>query len=103
MPVFYEHLREMGDLKRLDVFIFTLGGDTLAAFGLARLLREFTPWVGALVPEKCHSAGSLFVMGANEIVMTRGATLSPFDPSIVSPLNPASRRRPVKDSLFHLA
>ncbi|HTU93272.1 MAG TPA: hypothetical protein VMF69_24540 [Gemmataceae bacterium] len=103
MPLFYEHLRQMGSTERIDVFIYTLGGDTLAAFGIGRLLREFAGWVGALVPEKCYSAGTLFVVGANEIVMTRAATLSPFDPSIVRPLNPAVEMAPGKRQLLPIS
>jgi hypothetical protein len=74
--------------------LFTLGGDTLAAFGLSRLLREFTSEVGVLIPEKCQSAGTLFSLGANQIFMTRAATLSPIDPSISGPLNPVIEMAP---------
>ncbi len=88
MPIFNEHLRGLGDVDQLDVFLYTAGGDTLTGFGLARLTREFAGHVGALVPARCHSAGTLFALGANEIVMTRGATLSPIDPSVTGPLNP---------------
>src|SRR5438067_306179 len=59
IPIFYEHLNQIGNADRVDVFIATQGGDTLAAFGLGRLLREFVQWVGVLIPEKCHSAGTL--------------------------------------------
>jgi hypothetical protein len=89
MPYFNERLRCMGSVDQVDVFIVTQGGDTLAGFGLSRLVRERAPRFAALAPEKCHSAGTLFALGANEIVMLQGATLSPFDPSIIRPLNPA--------------
>jgi hypothetical protein len=88
IPVFFNHLSRFADFKKVDVFIFTQGGDTLAAFGLSRLLREFTSSVGALVPEKCHSAGTLLVLGASEIFMGGAATLTPIDPSVNGPLNP---------------
>jgi hypothetical protein len=89
LPLFYEHLIHFKKHEKLDVFIFTDGGDTLAGFGIGRLIREFFPWYGALVPLKCHSAGTLFALGANQIVMNRAGTLSPIDPSLVRPLNPA--------------
>jgi hypothetical protein len=88
LPVFFNQLRDIGDVKRLDLLVFTSGGDTLAAFGLARLLREFAKWVGVLVPDRCLSAGTLLALGANEIYMTRAGTLSPIDPSVTTPLNP---------------
>lgn len=89
VPIFYNQLRSLGNTQRLDVLISTTGGDTLAAFGIARLVREFAKWVGVIVPDKCLSAGTLFALGANEIFMTRAGMLSPIDPSITTQLNPA--------------
>jgi hypothetical protein len=88
IPIVYNHLRGLDSTRRVDVFLFTTGGDTLAAFGISRLLRQFTKDVGALVPEKCHSAGTLLALGANEIFMTLAATLTPIDPSVITQLNP---------------
>jgi ClpP class serine protease len=88
LPVFFNQLRALGKVERLDVLVFTTGGDTLAAFGLGRLVREFSKWIGVLVPDRCLSAGTLFALGANQIFMTRAGTLSPIDPSITTPLNP---------------
>jgi hypothetical protein len=94
IPIFYDNVRAFNDgggftdSTNVDVFLFTPGGDTLAAFGLNRLLREFTSSVNVLIAEKCHSAGTLFALGATKIFMTKAATLTPIDPSITSPLNP---------------
>jgi ClpP class serine protease len=91
LPVFFDQLRGLGPVTKLDVLVFTTGGDTLAAFGLGRLVREFAPdWVGALVPDRCFSAGTLFALSANEIYMSRAGTLSPIDPSVTTALNPVS-------------
>jgi hypothetical protein len=103
IPLFLQHLQSIGSVERLDVFLFTAGGDTLAAFGLARLLREFSRHLGVLVPLRCHSAGTLLALGANEIVMTNGATLSPIDPSVVGPLNPAIELAPGQRQLLQLS
>lgn len=64
--------------------------------------------MGALIPEKCHSAGTLFVLGANEIFMSKAATLTPIDPSISGPLSPAmevgpGQRLPVPVSVESVA
>jgi hypothetical protein len=88
LPIFFNQLRPHGKVERLDVLVFTGGGDTLAAFGLGRLTREFSKWVGVLVPDRCLSAGTLFALNANEIFMTGAGTLSPIDPSVTTPLNP---------------
>ena len=86
-PVFTEHLDGSGHDK-IDLLTFTLGGDTLAAFGLNRLLREYTNHLSAIISDKCHSAGTLFSLGCNQIVMARSATLGPIDPSVNGLLNP---------------
>jgi hypothetical protein len=89
IPIFFKHLRAIDDPAKIDVLMFTAGGDTLAAFGLSRIVREFAKErVGVLIPEKCHSAGTLFALGADEIVMGAAATLTPIDPSLNSPLGP---------------
>lgn len=100
IPVFFEHLRTFSHHKRIDCLMFTEGGDTLAAFGLSRLLREFTKDVGTLVPAKCQSAGTLFALGSDKIFMGRAATLSPIDPSITSPLNPVVEVAPGQRQLL---
>ncbi len=89
-PIFSEHLKE-NEYDSIDVFLFTLGGDTLAAFGLNKLLREYTTNLNVLVPDKCHSAGTLFALGCNQVLMTKTSSLGPIDPSIHRPLNPAVR------------
>ena len=103
MPLLFDHLREIGRVERLDVFLFTTGGDTLAAFGIGRLLREFCSHLSVLIPLRCYSAGTLLALGANEIVMTAGATLSPIDPSITGPLNPSVEVAPGQHQLVPLS
>ena len=88
IPFFFNQFSRFPDGQKIDVFLFTQGGDTLAAFGLSRLVHEFTGSFGALIPAQCQSAGTLFILGAKEILMGRAATLSPIDPSVNSPLNP---------------
>jgi Serine dehydrogenase proteinase len=85
---FFQHLRTTPNLEKLDILLFTLGGDTLAAYALSRFVRQFAKTIGVLVPHLCLSGGTLFALGANDIVMTRLATLSSIDPSITGLLNP---------------
>jgi hypothetical protein len=87
---FFQHLRTTPNLEKLDVLLFTLGGDTLAAYALGRLVRQFAKKVSVLVPHLCFSGGTLFSLVADEIVMTRLATLGAIDPSISGPLNPTT-------------
>ena len=86
--IFFDHLQKLGDVDRIDVLIYSTGGQTLAAWGLANLVREFCEHIVVLVPYRAYSAATLFALGADEIVMTRLGQLSPIDPSITTPLGP---------------
>lgn len=86
--VLLEHLDRLGKTKKISLLLYTLGGDTLAAWNIVNLIREFCEEFEIIVPNKCRSAGTLMALGANNIVMTKQATLGPIDPSLNSPLNP---------------
>lgn len=89
-PIIYEHLSETGQVAKLLLYIYTVGGDSLAGFGIVNLLREFCDTLEVIVPFKALSCGTLISLGANSIIMTRGGQLSPIDPSLASPYNPAA-------------
>lgn len=87
-PFFYDVLVRMGKQKQIDLFLYSTGGMTMAAWGLVNLIREFCDRLCVLVPFKAHSSATLVSLGADEILMTRMAQLSPVDPTITSPYNP---------------
>lgn len=84
----YDHLRAIGHQKKLDVVIFTHGGDTEAPWRLVSLIREFCDRFALIVPFRSASAGTLMALGADEIVMTPFSVLGPIDPSRTHPLLP---------------
>ena len=86
--VLFQHLERIGPTEKIDVLIYSSGGQTLAAGGLANLVREFCNSVGVLVPHRALSAATLFTLSADEIVRSRLGQLSPIDPSITSALGP---------------
>ncbi|MEX1255562.1 MAG: serine protease [Dehalococcoidia bacterium] len=86
--IFFEHLERIGEVPKIDVLLYTAGGHTLAAWGLANLVREYCDALGVLIPHRALSAGTLFTLAANEIIMTRLGQLSPIDPSVNSALGP---------------
>ena len=88
IPVFYKHLVSLGDIKKLDLFLFTKGGDVLTALRLVDLIYEFTDQFSVLVPYKAYSAGTLIALGASEIIMNKTGELSPIDPNVTSIFNP---------------
>jgi hypothetical protein len=100
IPVFYKHLVSLGPVKKLDLFLFTKGGDVLTALRLVDLIYEFTDQFSILIPYKAYSAGTLIALGASEIVMNKTGELSPIDPNVTSIFNPqdplnATARLPV--------
>jgi len=86
--LFVNQLDLIGDVPKISLFIYTRGGDTLAAWSLINLVRMFCKELEIIIPSKCHSSGTLMSLGANKIVMTKQATLGPIDPSLNGPLNP---------------
>lgn len=86
--IFVEHLDNMGKTRKISLILYTCGGDTLAAWNIINLFREFCDELEVIVPNKCRSAGTLMALGANSIVMSKQATLGPIDPSIISPMSP---------------
>lgn len=85
---FVNHLDMIGVVPKISLFLYTRGGDTLAAWSIVNLINLFCSELEVIVPSKAHSAGTLICLGAKRIVMTKQATLGPIDPSITTPLNP---------------
>jgi hypothetical protein len=88
LPLIYDHLRGIGSVPKLNIFLYTVGGDSLSGWALVSLVREFAKAFGVIIPFRALSCGTLIALGANELIMARGAQLSPVDPSLASPYNP---------------
>ncbi len=85
---FIDHLDKIGPCERISLYLYTRGGDTSAARNIVNLLRMYCDELQVIVPHKAHSSGTIISLGANEVVMTKQATLGPIDPSLKTPLNP---------------
>lgn len=83
-----EHLARVESVEKIDLFLFSLGGDTIVPWRLVNLIREYTREFAVLVPYKAHSAATLVALGADEIVIGSMGELSPIDPSVSTPFNP---------------
>lgn len=88
LPFVFEHLTKMGKMKKLDLFMYSPGGLTMAGYGLANLVSEFCESFNAIVPFKALSTATLIALGAEEILMTKFGQLSPIDPSVEHVLGP---------------
>ncbi len=94
IPVFYNHLEDIGQNDKIDLFMFTKGGDVLTALRLVHLIYEYTDNFSVLIPYKAYSAGTLIALGASRIVMGKMGELSPVDPNVNSMFNPEDPSNP---------
>jgi hypothetical protein len=94
---FAEHLKEplyrvlketLDPAQKVDLFLYTRGGDTNAVWPVVCLLREFDPDFEVLISFRAHSSGTLLTLGAKKLVMTPMAELSPIDPTTGNQFNP---------------
>lgn len=86
--LYVNHLDKFSLPEKITLYLYTRGGDTMAAWGLINLLKQFCNSYEVIVPSKARSAGTLMCLGANNIIMTKQATLGPIDPTLNSHLNP---------------
>ncbi len=70
--------------KDIDIIIETPGGLAEVVEDLVRLVRDKHDKIGILVPGIAKSAGTIFAMGADEILMGDLSALGPIDAQIVS-------------------
>ncbi len=89
IPLIYDHLRDIGRVPKISIFIYTVGGDSLAGWGIVSLVREFCDSLSVIIPFRALSCGTLISLGADEVIMLQGGQLSPVDPSLSSPYNPS--------------
>jgi hypothetical protein len=83
-----DHLDAIFPSKKISLLLYTIGGNTMAAWNLVNMLRMFCDELEIIVPARARSAGTLMCLGADKLLMTKQATLGPIDPSLNGPLNP---------------
>ncbi|MCX6685048.1 MAG: hypothetical protein NTV10_00100 [Methanoregula sp.] len=91
---FYKHLAQFRDKKaeKIDLIIYSPGGDTVVGWALVNLIREFSEKFGVIVPYYAFSCATVVAIGADEIVMGRMASLGPIDPQVINPFNPENKQ-----------
>ncbi len=94
LDYFSDHLDEIGKVEKISLYLYTRGGDTMAAWSLVNLIRQFCNQFEIIIPSKARSSGTIISLGADSIMMTKQATLGPIDPSLNSPLNPQNPQQP---------
>jgi hypothetical protein len=80
----YKELRSAGyskekRIRNLDILVHTYGGDPIAGYRLAQVVRDFSESVIFLVPEFAYSAGTLLCFAGEQIRFGDYAGISPID------------------------
>jgi len=78
----YEHLLSIGKNERIDLFLYSRGGDVSVPWRIVSMFREFCDEFSILVSYKAHSAATLISLGADKVIMGKKAELSPIDPTL---------------------
>lgn len=87
-PFILHHLSKMGHQEKIDLYLYSTGGLTMAGYALVNLIREFCNTFTVIIPFKALSCATLIALGADCIIMTEMGQLSPIDPSVHSSLGP---------------
>jgi hypothetical protein len=94
IPIFSEQLRKIGKTEKIDLFLYSSGGDTMVPWRLVSMIREYCDHFSVLIPYKAHSSATMISLGADEIVMSDLSEISPIDPSTANVFNPSDPQNP---------
>ena len=82
LPIFYSLLKATDKQTKLDLLIYSAGGQIDTPWPFVNLLREYCEQLYVSIPFRAHSAATLIALGANEVHMGPLAQLSPIDPQV---------------------
>jgi ATP-dependent protease ClpP protease subunit len=99
-PFFYKTLEHLGKQNKIDLFLYTTGGQTDSVWPLVSILREYSEEFNVLIPYKAHSAGTLICLGADKVILGRASELSPVDPTTGNQFNPQEEISPTQRKLI---
>jgi len=88
-PFINRHISQFDRPPKIDLFLYSVGGITMAGYSLVNMIREHTDSFGVLIPFKALSTATLITFGSDDIIMTKMGQLSPIDPSLPHPLGPS--------------
>ncbi len=96
IPIISSQLRKIGKQEKIDLVLYSAGGDTMVPWRLVSMIREYCDQFSVIIPYKAHSAATMISLGADEIVMSDMSELSPIDPSTANVFNPIDPQNPQK-------
>jgi len=84
----YDVLKKVGPTDKIDILLFSYGGDADAAYKMVKVFREFCKELSALIPSEAKSAATLICLGTDKIYMGPVSELGPVDPIVSHPMLP---------------
>jgi hypothetical protein len=98
VPQIVKHLKLLEEkykkIESVDLFLHSAGGDVNTAWPLVNVIRNYSEKFNVLIPVKAHSAATLISLGADTIVMSKTASISPVDPTVANAFNPKENNHP---------
>jgi len=91
-PFCLQHLTQIGHQEKISLYLYSTGGITMAGYALVNLIREYCDSFDVIIPFKALSCATLIALGADNIILSKMAQLSPIDPSVQSPLGPIPQK-----------
>ena len=82
LPKLYELLESLTFNPRLDVVLYTRGGDINATRRIALLLREYCDELQIHAPYYCQSSGTLLCLSADHVYFSAMSVFSAIDPHL---------------------
>ena len=83
LPILYELLKDLDEGAKIDLLLYSSGGQIDAPWSIVSLIREYCKDFHVIIPWRAHSAATLIALGANTIEMAPLGSLSPIDPQLV--------------------
>lgn len=78
----YPDLLKVGKQRRMNILLYSYGGDAHTAFHVGRLLQSYSDFLSIIILREAKSAATLLACAADEIVLTEISELGPMDPQI---------------------
>ena len=73
VPLFAEHLDLIDGPGKITLFLYSRGGDAMASWTIANLIRQFCDSYEVVVPLSAHSGATVVALGASNIGLDLGS------------------------------
>jgi|SRR3989344_3883304 len=90
---FFSHVRDLQPESSLALILVSSGGEQIATWRIANILRNYCNNLIIVVPSRCASAATLLALSAEKILLGPAGFLTAIDTSLTHPLNPRPNGR----------